>query len=75
MKMETDTYPKYPIKIVFNEDSSVWILNDELELTTNLEWFDSESIDENATVTDAAGRPIILKIERLELIIFKIKHQ
>ena len=26
------------------------------QLTTNIEWFDSESIDENATVTDAAGR-------------------
>jgi hypothetical protein len=65
--------PAYPIKVVFEEDGATWILNDEKELATTLEWFDSDAPDEHARVTDNQGRAVRIKVEKLELVIFELK--
>jgi hypothetical protein len=59
--------PKYPIKVFFKEDGTEWIFDNELELASNLEWFDSRSSDENTIVTDSNGNQIVLVVEKLEV--------
>lgn len=66
--------PEYPIKVVFKEDGETWILNNEEELATSLEWFDSESPTENAMAIDNQGRAIRIKVEKLELVTFELKE-
>jgi hypothetical protein len=42
------------------------------ELECTLEWFDTDDPKQGATVTDKMGRPVRLKIERLEALEFEI---
>ena len=65
--------PEYPIKVVFEEDGETWILNNEKELATNLEWFDSDAQDEHAIATDNQGRAVRIKVEKLELLVLELK--
>ena len=60
--------PEFPIKVTFFEDNDVWILNNEDELCTNLEWFDSRDKEENAKVEDHKGRLVRVKVEELKLL-------
>ena len=64
--------PEYPIKVGFEEDGETWILNNDKELATTLEWFDSDAPDEHAKVTDKLGRAVRIKIEKLELLVFEL---
>ena len=64
--------PIFPIYITFYEDNTQWKLNNEKEICENLEWFDSEDIDENVLVKDADGQKVCLKVEKLELVSFKL---
>ena len=57
--------PEYPIKIFFYEDKEEWILNDEVELATNLEWFDNNDPKERVTITDNQDRPVHLVVNEL----------
>lgn len=65
--------PEFPITIEFLEDNTKWLLKNSHELEINLEWFDSEDPEENAIVLDFKSRPVILKIECLELKEFRLK--
>jgi hypothetical protein len=65
--------PQFPIKVFFYEDNDEWILNSEDDIALNLEWFDSEDIEENTKVTDRLGRPVRLKVEALQVIKFELK--
>jgi hypothetical protein len=67
--------PEFPITISFLEDSSAWILNSEDELANNLEWFDSRDDEEHASVIDARGRLVRLKVEKLEVIDFFLETE
>ena len=53
--------PEFPLKIFFMEENESWILEDEDDIRYNLEWFDSEDEEENASVTDKKNRPVKLK--------------
>ncbi|PRP94327.1 hypothetical protein [Enhygromyxa salina] len=73
----SDRLPLFPIHVHFS-DGNHWTLDTELELTQNLEWFDSDDPEEEAEVTDALGRRVSVKIEcfrmlRLELVSFPIR--
>jgi hypothetical protein len=65
--------PEYPIKIVFEEFEETWVLKNEEELTSSLEWFDSDSTEEPAIVTDSRGRDVKMKVENLKLLVFELK--
>ena len=59
--------PTFPIKVFFHEDGTEWVLNNEDELCSNLEWFDSNDPNEKASITDNNGKEIFVVIEALEL--------
>ena len=65
--MSNPDNPQFPLKVVFHEDQDEWTLATEDEAACNLEWFDSSSSDENATVTDSLGRKVHLVVEKLEM--------
>ena len=67
-----DERPIFPITVRFLEDGEEWVMNDELELIRNLEDFDSDDPEENATVRDKLDRNVRLKIEALELKLIEI---
>ena len=52
---------------MFHEDGDEWVLGSVGELVSSLEWFDSDDPTENASVVDAAGRTVRLRVEALEL--------
>lgn len=60
--------PKFPVKIIFFEDHDEWIFENEGEIASNLEWFDSRNPAENAEVVDQLNRRVRVKVEKLELI-------
>ncbi len=68
-----ETIPVYPIKVKYLEDNEESLHLDEIDLTCDLEWIDSENPEEQVMVTDALGREVILKIESLELLKFELK--
>jgi hypothetical protein len=59
--------PKFPLHVKFLEDGDEWTLESVDELTSSLEWFDSDDPDERATVRDAQGRPVRVKVAALKL--------
>lgn len=63
---------EYPIKIIFHEDNEEWILNNEIEVANNLEWFNSQDPEENATITDNKGRPVRLIVKELEIVVCEL---
>ncbi|GHV03562.1 hypothetical protein AGMMS50229_03060 [Campylobacterota bacterium] len=69
-----NTKPTFPIKVVYHEDGDVHIFNNEDEMVCDLEWFDTEDSDENASVTDANGQAVRLKIEALDIQTFELLH-
>lgn len=66
-------HPTYPIKVFFYEDNEEWIFDNEIELASTLEFFDSEDPKCNAKVTDSFGRNLTVKVDKLELQIIKFK--
>lgn len=65
--------PEYPIKIDF-EYGETWVLKNEEELATSLEWFDSDSEEEPTVITDNQGRAVKLKVDNLKLVLFELKE-
>jgi hypothetical protein len=47
------------------------VLNSLVEPGENLEWFDSEDLAENASVTDAKGHPVRLTVQKLRVLVFE----
>jgi hypothetical protein len=64
--------PKFPIKVFFTEDSTEWVLDNESELGSNLEWFDSRDPNEKAIVTDSNGNHVVLVVEKLVVKTFQL---
>lgn len=64
--------PVYPLRVVFG-DGDEWQLDNQDEVACNLEWFDSSDPDEDAEVLDALNRPVVLKVERLEVKLLKLQ--
>lgn len=59
--------PTFPIRVVFHDDGDEWVLGSVEELVSSLEWFDSDDPAEHASVHDASGRRVRLRVEWLEL--------
>jgi len=64
--------PSFPITVFFLEDGDKWILEDEIDIAQNLEWFNSDDPEEQAIVTDKSGKPVRLVVENLELLTCEI---
>ena len=64
--------PLFPLTVAF-DDGECWVLNSESEIPGTLEWFDSDDPDEHATVTDAAGRAVRLRVVALDVQILELK--
>ena len=64
--------PAYPVTVRFEEDSEDWVFESTQELVCSLEWFDSDDPTQNASVTDALGRAVRLKVEELEVTTFEL---
>ena len=60
--------PKYPIHVMFQDESEIETYRNEMDLVTSLEWFDSTDKDYPVQVTDVTGASVILKIEALKVI-------
>jgi hypothetical protein len=66
--------PEFPITVEFLEDGERWELL-EHDISMNLEWFDSEDPEQRARVWDRLGRPVRLKVERLETRVCELKDE
>jgi len=64
--------PEFPITVVFHTLGKRTESYSREELMTQLEYFDSEDPIEAATATDAKGRRVILKVEALEIVEFRL---
>lgn len=64
--------PKFPLKIRYHETGEEDTFDDELDVAQNLEWFDSENHKERAEVTDSEGRPVRLKVEKLDVLVCEL---
>ena len=64
--------PQFPIMVV-HSDGDRWILNNREEVARNVEFYDSDDPgDEPLIVTDALRRPVRLKVEALQLLLFEV---
>jgi hypothetical protein len=59
--------PEFPITITFHEDRDAWTVETIDELVTAVPWFDSDDPSQAATVTDALGRVVRLKVDNQNL--------
>ena len=66
--------PQYPITVADSGSGESQLFTTEEELVTTLEWFNSDDPEYNAVVTDALGRAVQLKIERLEVVICRLSE-
>ena len=66
-----ESTPKYPISIVYADDTESVVLANDMEIMTHLEWFDSEDPEYCAQVTDAKGKAVCLKVEALKIKVLK----
>ena len=65
--------PSYPITVHYIKEKEQITFNDELELVSYLEFFDSEDPDEDIKVLDARVRLMELSVWGLELRVFRLK--
>lgn len=66
------TEPEFPLTVTFHKDSDAWVLATVDELVAAVPWFDSDDPSQAATVTDARGRLVRLKIDNQLLLAFEI---
>ena len=64
--------PEYPLTVYFEDTGETCSYENEEEIVTSLEWFDSEDKKDKVNVTDSRGRLVRLKIERLEIVILEL---
>ena len=66
--------PQFPIRVLFHNDNEEETFDNLIDAACHLEFFDNHDPDENATVTDKLGKPVHLKVEMLEVKIFKLAN-
>jgi hypothetical protein len=57
------TSREYLIKVVFHENNEEWFLNNKIEVANNLEWFNTQDLEELASVIDHQGRTVRLIVK------------
>jgi hypothetical protein len=65
--------PIFPIRVHLLDYDEEYILHNEFDICTKLEFFDSEDPEENAVVIDAYNKELILVVDNLEILKFKVK--
>ena len=65
--MKSAAMPQYPITVRF-DDGEEWVLQNEAELASSLEWFDSEDPTQEAAALDAAGNKICVVVRAHKLL-------
>ena len=66
--------PEFPVMITFHRDRDAWTLETAEELISALPWFDSDDPAQAATVSDARGRVVRLRIENQRLLAFEVSE-
>ena len=64
--------PEYPLLVAYTDGAKDELFNNEIEMVTSLEWFDSNDPEYNAVVIDKRGRKLQLVIRKLELVVLEI---
>jgi hypothetical protein len=64
--------PEFPITVTFHEDREAWTAESLEELLAGLPYFDSDDPSQRATVTDALGRLVRLRILNMSLLAFEV---
>ena len=64
--------PQFPLRIL-SRDGTEEHAESRDELVQTLEWFDSEDGDASVQVVDALGRPVLVRIEALQLKALRLK--
>jgi len=58
--------PQFPLNVEFSDGESV-IVEDSLDAECNLEWLDTDDLQDPVKVRDALGRPVRLRIVALKV--------
>ena len=64
--------PRYPLTVIF-ADGEIETVDDEEEARCNLEWLDTDDVEEPVVVTDELGRRVRLKIANLQIEICELQ--
>lgn len=59
--------PAFPLAVIFADGQQATV-EDVEDAECNLEWLDTDDLDEPVTVLDALGRRVRLKIEALKIV-------
>lgn len=74
----SDKVPSYPITVSYVDDvgaiDEIIVYENEDQLVTSLEFFDSADPDEKAVIEDAFSRRVELVIFEMELKVFRIRN-
>ncbi len=70
---EGSVNPEFPITVTFHEDRDAWTALSLEELLSELPWFDSDDPAQAATVTDALGRLVRLRVDNQNLLAFEVR--
>lgn len=65
--------PVFPLHLRIESEPEELLFNLE-EVSTSLEWFDSEDDDKSIVVVDDTEQPVRLKIEALKVLICEVKE-
>lgn len=66
--------PRYPLQVHSLGEPPEVVATEE-DLVTTLEWFDSSLGDTSVRVTDALGRPVILRIEAMVVKVCEVAEE
>jgi hypothetical protein len=64
--------PEFPVTITRHEDGDAWTFETVGELVSAVGLFDSDDPAAGASVTEARGRPVRLKVENGQLLTFEL---
>ena len=68
----TEHGPEFPLTISYHGDGNAWTFESADELLSTLDWFDSDDPAERASVMDARGRLVRLKLQHGQLLVFEL---
>ena len=68
----TNNAPEFPLTISYHSDANAWTFETADELLSSLDWFDSDEPAERASVVDARGRLVRLKLQNGQLLVFEL---
>lgn len=67
-----DHGPEFPLTISYHSDGNAWTFETLDELLASLDWFESDDPAERASVVDARGRLVRLKLQSGQLLAFEL---